>query len=137
MKRNIDMAMRPYMKRYTVRTLGFGAAYTGALIGGVMLMKSAAAPVGLGAYLVALTPALFVVAMIWAMFKLLEETDDEYQRLLLAKGILLGTGITLSMTTAWGFLEAFGLVRHIELYWVVVLWFPMTGLGGRIVRRHA
>jgi hypothetical protein len=131
------MALPVYLRRYNFRILGFGLAYAGALIGAVALMVSPAAPKGIAAYLVAIVPALFVIGMIWTMFKLLDECEDEYQRLLFAKGYLLATGITLALATLWGFLEAFKLVPHIELYWVVCLWFPMTGLAGWIVRRGA
>jgi hypothetical protein len=131
------MAMPPYFRRYSYRMLGFGAAYAGAFVGAVMLMTSAAPPKGAIAYLVATVPALLVIGMIWSIFQLLQDTEDEYQKLLLAKGLLLAAGITLALATLWGFLEAFDLVPHIDLYWVVCVWFPMTGLAGWMVRRRA
>lgn len=131
------MTMPAYMKRYSFRIIGFGMAYAAALIGAIMLMKSTSAPTGLLAYLVASVPALFVIGMIWAIFQLLIDIEDEYQRLLFAKSILMATGITLALATLWGFLEGFELVPHLELYWVVTAWFPLTGLGGCIVRRGA
>lgn len=131
------MAMPAYMKRYSFRILGFGLAYCGAFIGGVSLMQSSNAPSGIAAYVVATIPALFVIGMIWSIFRMIIECDDEYQRMLFTKAILLATGVTLAMTTLWGFLEAFDLAPHIDLYWVVCIWFPMTGLGGWLVRRNA
>lgn len=131
------MAMAPYMRRYTFRIIGFGLAYSAALVGAVSLMKSDHAPTGLLAYPVAAIPALFVVGMIWAVFRLLVECDDEYQRFLFAKQTLLATGITLALATVWGFLENFDLAVDVPAYHVTIVWFVMVGVAGWIVRRKA
>ena len=131
------MPMTPYMRRYTFRILGFGLAYSGALVGSILWMKSANAPTGALAYVAAVIPALFVVGMIWAVFRLLVECDDEYQRLLFAKQTLLATGLTLSLATVWGFLENFELATDLPGYHVTIVWFVMVGLSGWIVRRKA
>jgi hypothetical protein len=131
------MAMAPYMRRYTFRILGFGMTYAASFIASVMLMKSNHAPSGALAYLVATIPGLLVVGMIWSILRLLIECEDEYQRLLFTKTVLLATGIALSMATVWGFLETFDLAVHMPGYVVAVIWFAMIGVAGWIVRRGA
>ena len=131
------MAMPLYMRRYTFRIIGFGLAYAGALIGAIMVMKQPWAPQGPLAYLLAVLPALPILGMIWAIGRLIVETDDEYQRFLFVKQTLIATGLTLAIATIWGFLENFGLVTDIPAYHVTVLWFAMIGVGGCIARWRA
>ncbi|HYJ52718.1 MAG TPA: hypothetical protein VEW04_06065 [Allosphingosinicella sp.] len=131
------MAMAPYMRRYTFRILGFGLSYVGALIGAIMVMKQPWAPTGPAAWALAVLPALPVVGMIWSIFRLIAETDDEYQRFLFVKQVLIATGLTLAIATIWGFLENFGMVQDVPAYHVTVLWFAMIGVGGSIARFRA
>jgi hypothetical protein len=131
------MAMPSYMRRYTFRILGFGLAYVGVLIGAIMAMKQPWAPTGPAAWALAVLPAIPVVGMIWAIFRLIAETDDEYQRFLFVKQVLIATGLTLAIATIWGFLENFDLVEDVPAYHVTVLWFAMIGVGGCIARWRA
>jgi hypothetical protein len=43
---------------------------------------------------------------------------------------LWASAFTLSVATTWGFLDNFGLVGHVDGYWVAVCWFFGLGLGG-------
>jgi hypothetical protein len=126
-----------YMRRYTARILIFSLLYVALLVGANMVMKQDWAPHGVGAWLIAALPALAVIGMIWAIGRLAVETDDEYQRFLFVKQILIATGITLAAATLWGFLESFGLVPGLPGYYVTILWFAMFGVGGCIVRWRA
>ena len=45
---------------------------------------------------------------------------------------LIATGLTLSICTAWGFLENFGVAPHIYAYYAAILWFAGLGLGACI-----
>jgi hypothetical protein len=107
------------------------------LVGALMVMEQPWAPDGAGAWLLAALPALPVLGMIWAIFRLIVETDDEYQRFLFVKQILIATALTLAIATVWGFLEDFGMAPHAPAYWATVLWFAMIGVGGCIARRKA
>ena len=40
------------------------------------------------------------------------------------------SGFTLSLATIWGFLDNFGLVGHIDGYWIVVVWYFGMAIGG-------
>jgi len=48
--------------------------------------------------------------------------------------MIWGIGATLSLTTAWGFLEVFKLVPHIELYLVFPLFCALTGVASGILK---
>lgn len=131
------MSMPVYMRRYTIRMIGFGLIYAVALVGSIMVMKQPWAPVGVPAYGLAVLPALPVVGMIWTIMRLLVETDDEYQRFLFAKQVLIATGLTMAIATIWGFLENFDLVEDVPGYHVTVLWFAMIGIAACIARWRA
>jgi hypothetical protein len=91
-------------------------------------------PSGFLAIALAALPALPLVAIFWALGRLIVETNDEYQRLLTVKRTLLATGLTLSFTTIGGFLEVFQQVPRIQIAYVATLWCAMLIVGGLIVR---
>lgn len=64
----------------------------------------------------ALLPTLFVLGMIATMARQLLEECDEFLRARLITQYLIATACMLVVTTVWGFLEQFGLVRHIPLW---------------------
>jgi len=131
------MPMPAYMRRYSFRILGFGLCYVGCLVGALAVMRQPWAPTGVGAWGLAILPALPIVGMIWTIFRLIVEADDEYQRFLIVKQVLIATGLTLAIATVWGFLENFELVEDVPGYHVTVLWFAMIGVGGAIARWRA
>lgn len=131
------MPMPAYMRRYSFRIIGFGLVYAALLVGAITVMKQPWAPSGIGAWPIAILPALPIVGMIWTIGRLIVEADDEYQRLLFVKQTLLATGLTLAIATIWGFLENFDLVVDVPGYHVTVVWFAMIGISAPIVRWRA
>ena len=125
------MPMQPEMKRYTRRLITTMTLYAVALVGANMWFRHAH-PTGVLAYMVAVLPALPIMGVFVVIGRLLVEMRDEYVRMLLVRQSLIATGFALSVTTAWGFLEGFGLVDHAQGYWTTVLWFGGFGLGGCI-----
>ena len=128
--------MPPYMRRYLVRVLIFMGSYVAILTGSLTFVgngggQATATLVGL-----AIISALPIIGVFWAIFRLLVETDDEYQRLLFAKQTLWATALTLAITTVWQFLEVFGVVAT-GPQWIGAIWFAMLGFGGAIVRSRA
>jgi hypothetical protein len=124
-------AYRRYQKRVVVASLGYAAA----LVGVVWLFKHAPPPGALG-YGLAVLPALPIIGIFAALGLYLREETDEYQRYLIARQIVIGTGLALSICTVWGFIESFMPAHHFEAYWVAVVWFAMFGAarcipGGR------
>ncbi len=128
--------LAPYMRRYTIRILLFVSSYVIILTSSLAFARggsehSQATLIGL-----ALITAFPIIGMFWAIFRLLVETDDEYQRLLFAKQTLLATAATLVIVTVWQFLQVYDVVTT-GPQWMGVIWFAMLGLAAPIVRWKA
>ena len=114
----------PAMLRYNRRMLIVSGLYVVGLLGAVWaqgLLK----PTGPLAYLIAFAPSVGVLAMVWAMARLLVEEEDEYLRYRTIRSYLFGLATLLTLATVWGFFEQFGLVPHIP-NWAAV---PVFAIG--------
>jgi len=120
-------------KRYRRRVIGLSLLYAGLLIGAVYLFKHHLVT-GALAWIVAILPALAIVAIFAAIGVSIVEEQDEYQRMLLIRQTLYASGFTLSISTVWGFLESFGMVGHVPAYHAAILWFLGLGIGTVINR---
>ena len=127
--------MPRYIKRYTFRVLVFMTAYMIILIGGKSYAHSAD-PSQLVRIALAVITALPICGVFWAIFQMLVEVDDEYQRLLFAKQILLGTAWALAIVTVWEFLAVYDVLAS-GPQWTGVIWFITFGLAGGYVRLRA
>ncbi len=128
--------LAPYMRRYTIRIVLFVSSYVIILTSSLAFARggsehSQATLIGL-----ALITAFPIIGMFWAIFRLLVETDDEYQRLLFAKQNLLATAATLAIVTVWQFLQVYDVVTT-GPQWMGVIWFAMLGIAAPIVRWKA
>ena len=85
-------------------------------------------------WVLGLVPGLAVVGAFYAIAMLIVEQKDEFIRMLIVRQTLIGTGVALSLATVWGFLENFGLVAHIDAYWIAVIWFMGFGAGAVVNR---
>jgi len=128
------MAQPAYMKRYVFRLTLCLTGYALMLIGGQMFAEGGV-PVGIRVFLAFATAAM-ICGVFWAIFRLLAECDDEYQRLLLVKQILLATAATLAIATCWQFLEVYEVVAQ-GPRWFGVLWLAMWGAAAPVVRWRA
>ena len=117
------------MRRYNRRVAVSMSLYVAILLASVWLISHHQAPVGLRALLAILT-ALPVTGVFVALGRYLLEEDDEYLRVLMIRQILLGTGLAMVGCTTWGFLEDFGVVAQVPLYWASIVWFGGFGLAG-------
>jgi len=115
-------------RRYARRIMAAAFLYVVTLIGAIWLSKigTYSTPVYL---LIAVAPSFPIVAMIWAMARLLIEETDEYLRSRHIHHALIATGITLTLATVWGFLEQFNVVPHVASYWVFPAWAMSLGLS--------
>ncbi len=128
--------MPVYMKRYSIRLAIFMSLYTATLIGGLSWMNSANPPGEAVAVLLAILTALPILGVFWAIFRLLVEMDDEYQRLLMAKQIIVGTAMTLAIVTVWQFLNVYDVLAQ-GPQWIGAIWLAMFGIAGGLVRWKA
>ena len=115
---------RRYLRRIVIAT----TAYLVTLLLAVKLVRHGGVD-GLPAYALAALPGLSVVGVFWAYARLLIEEKDEYKRMLLVRQSLVATGFALSIATVWGFLENFGLVAHVDAFYIAMLWFVGLGVG--------
>jgi hypothetical protein len=129
---NIPVSMRRYFWRLAL----FLSLYMAALIGGLTIRNGyAALPPSYGIALALLT-ALPIVGIFWTIFRLLTETEDEYQRLLLVKQVLLATALTLGITTFWQFLVVYDVTAD-GPQWIGVIWLALFGFAAPLVRLRA
>lgn len=118
------------MRRYLVRLFLLMATYIAALIG-AKLAFPLVPPRGPLAYVLALAPAVPLLGVFWAVFRLLVEESDEYIRLLLVRQTLFATAFCLVTMTVWEWLQNFDLVAPGHggfgaAFW----WFVGLELGG-------
>ena len=119
----------PAWKRYNWRLIWLSLVYAIFLVAAVYVVKHQLVPAGLR-YFVAILPALPIIGIFGAIGRYLIEEQDEYVRMLMVRQTLWASALTLSVATAWGFLDNFGLVGHADGYWIAVLWFFGLALGG-------
>jgi hypothetical protein len=115
-------------KRYNWRVIWLSLLYGAFLLPAVYGFKHQLVPHSV-AYLVAILPALPIIGIFGAIGRYLVEEQDEYVRMLMIRQSLFASALALSIATTWGFLESFGLVGHIEAFYIAVLWFFGLGLG--------
>ena len=125
------MLRTPAWKRYNWRVIWLSLAYAIFLLPAVYGFKHQLIPGGFK-YLVAVLPALPIVGLFFAMGRYLVEEQDEYVRMLMVRQSLWASGFTLSLATVWGFLDNFGLVGHIDGYWIVVVWYFGLAIGALV-----
>lgn len=125
--------MSPAGKRYLARFAPAMTAYVGVLFASIWWIKHQD-PHGALLWLLAIAPALPIIAVIAIMGLYVVEETDEFQRSILVQAMLWGIGVTLAGCTAWGFLENVELVAHLPLYMVFPIFCLAMGLAQPLVR---
>jgi len=116
----------PAMKRYYVRFMVTMVVYAVTLVLSVLAFVHLR-PTGVVAYILAMLPALSIVAQMVTFALYLSEEKDEFVRNLQIQAMLWGIGATLSATTIWGFLQSFVHLHPLD----PILVYPMfCGLSG-------
>ena len=123
------LAHRRYVKRVLVAMVGYIATLFLAEI--LIDDRGLTGPL---AWLVALLPGLCVASVFWAIGRLLIEETDEYLRSLLVRQMLVATGLTMVVATIYGFLENYGLVGHVDAFYLTILFFFGLGVGSVVNR---
>ena len=106
---------------YNRRMLPLAAGYIVVLLGAILLHRHYQLA-GPALYLIAVLPAMPLIGIVWALGRFLVEETDEYQRALAVRKMLIATGFLLVVATIWGFLEEFGLARHLPAFWCFIVW---------------
>lgn len=111
----------PAYRAYARRMGLAAAAYLSTILLAVGLLPDEAPPT-LAPIAVALVPGAAVLAMIWALGKLLVELDDEYLRLLEVRKFIVATGFVLAVASVWGMLELLTQVPRLPIFYVFPIW---------------
>jgi len=122
-------AYRRYYRRFILTTL----AYVPFVLLAVWEFKHGH-PAGVGAYVLAILPALPILGALVIAGMYLSEETDEFQRAILTQAMLYGIGLTLAVTTVWGFLENFELVPRMDLFLVFPLFSFLVGIASPVVK---
>ena len=121
-------------RRYLARFFPAIFAYVGVLFVSIWLIRHHP-PQGPLLWLLAVAPAVPILAAIAIMGRYLVEETDEFLRAILAQAMLWGIGVTLAACTVWGFLENADLLPHPPLYLIFPLFCAAMGLAQPLVRR--
>ena len=113
------------------------AVYVALLVPVDIAARRGLLPAGGVGDVVAALPALAVAGVIWSILRYLSEEEDEYRRLLMAKAFIAATGLTLVITTAWGFVQNFAGAPMVSLMYVFVLFIACQAVAGTIVQWRA
>ncbi|MFZ4607061.1 MAG: hypothetical protein ACOYM5_12465 [Caulobacter sp.] len=128
---NNSPAGRRYLKRFIPTMIAYVVLVFGASFAFRLLD-----PTGPVAWLIAVAPALPIVAMIAIMGLYIREEKDEFQRNVLIESMLWGMGLTLSATTVAGFLEMYVHTPPMQSFWAFPLFCGAMGLSQVVVRRR-
>ena len=115
------MSSTPAGRRYLKRFAPTMTAYVVALYASNR-MAEAWQPDGAALVALSFLPALPIIGVIFVIGLYLAEEKDEYLRQRIVVSMLVGLGLMLSVTTAWGFLEESGVVPHVPAYFAFILW---------------
>lgn len=126
----------PAIRRFMMRFLACMLAYAMTLVLSFWVFVRFH-PTGILAWVLAVFPALAIVAQIVACGMYLAEEKDEFVRNVLVQSMIWGIGATLAVTTTWGFLEGFVHIRHLDPTLVYPLFWALTGISyGGIKMRY-
>jgi hypothetical protein len=111
----------PARRRYRRRTLVGAVAFIAATAVATGLIPDDAPP-SAGPVALAIVASAGVLTWIWATARFLIEIDDEYQRMLQVRAILVATGVTLAATNLWGMIELFTTAPRLPVFFVFPIW---------------
>lgn len=125
-----QQARRRYMKIFIPSMIG----YIAGVFANKFLIDETVAP-GLGTYVLALIPALFVFAWVWGHARYILEVD-EFVRMLQIKSVLYGLIVLMALTTAWGCLEFFAQAPAIPIFYVLPGFYLCYGIAALIIGKR-
>jgi hypothetical protein len=113
--------IKPAAKRNLLRTAIIMVVYMSGIFAAKYLIGDRGVT-GPPAFAFALVPSLALAAIFWTSAKSIEETEDEFMRMLAVRQNLIAAGFAMAVASAWGTLEMFELVPHVAAFYIVLLW---------------
>lgn len=92
--------------------------------------------IGVPAAMLALLPGICAASVFWAIGRFFLDQEDEYQRMLLVRQLVIAGGISMSAMTIWGYLADFGIAAAPGGFYPLSIFFVGLGIGA-IVNRLA
>jgi len=136
-RRNLAPRLRAPHRRYMMRFIPAMLVYTLFLTPAISYFQSAK-PTGVLAWAIAMAPVIPLLFAIRAILLYYKEEDDEFVRSMATQAHLLATGFMMAIATAYGFLDMFGLVPHVQMWAVFPAWalclFPAQAITYRKFR---
>jgi hypothetical protein len=129
--RGIFCAQTPAQRHHSSRVLIAAIVYAAVLIPTVYVTKHQLVA-GSWKMVLALGPAVPLIAMFGSYGRYLAEETDEYIRMMVVRQILTATTIAMVCAVVWGFLSDLGGAPPIATYWIAVIWVFMQGVTGLI-----
>ena len=126
---NRSPAGRRYLKRFIPTMIVYVVAILAASFGFKLFQLS-----GPLAWAVAIAPALPILGVIAIMGLYIKEETDEFQRNVLIEAMLWALGLTLAITTVWGFLEIYAQAPGLQSFWAFPIYCAVMGLSQPIIR---
>lgn len=120
-------AARAYLHRFVPTMLAYVV-----LVFAVPVAIRALGAQGLLLWLLALLPALPIIAVFVLIARYIVELTDEYLRVLEVRKALVATAFTLSIASIWGFLEIYADAVHLPTFYIPVIWFGGLGVGSLV-----
>lgn len=119
-------AVTPAQRRHTRRVGVAGVLYIALLVPTVYAIHHGLVS-GPWRMLLAVIPALPVVAIFASYGRYLSEETDEYIRMAVVRQILTATMIAMVCAVVWGFLVDLGGAPPIAPYWIAFVWIAAQG----------
>lgn len=91
-------------------------------------------PTGLTVYLLAILPAIPMVASLAIVGLYVSEESDEFERSILVQSILWGLGGALAVSTIWGTLEEFAQAPHHSSFYAYLFFWIFMATSGVVIR---
>jgi xanthosine utilization system XapX-like protein len=91
-------------------------------------------PTGLVVYLLAILPALPLIAALAIVGLYIAEESDEFERSIVVQSVIWGLGGALSVGTIWGSLEDFANAPHLSFFYVFLSFWIFMAISQPFIR---
>lgn len=131
----MGLGKSPAAKRYLRRFIPTMLVYV-AVIFGVSWAFNHLEPTGPLAWILAVLPALPILAVIAFMGLYIKSETDEFIRAMLVESMLWGVGVTMAVMTVWGFLDMYLDAPRLSSFWAFPIFCMAMGVAQQFVRRR-
>jgi hypothetical protein len=121
----------PAQRAHTKRVLWLLLAYA-IILPPLVWVRANTSVAGFIPTLMAIVASLPVLGMFASWGRYLSDERDEYHQVVTFRRIAIATNATMGAAVVWGFLQAFGVMPLIEVYWIPFVWVIIQGFSATI-----